>query len=130
MSTLANGTFQVQTQPQAQDDPLPGLGRLGLDKQFSGDLVATSKGVMLTAMTPTPGSAAYVAVERVTGSLHGRDGSFALHHSGRMQGGDQQVAICVVPDSGTGQLVGIAGQLDIRIENGQHYYELEYTLPG
>jgi hypothetical protein len=127
-SILATGTFEVQTQPQVQDDPAQGLGRLGLDKQFSGDLVGMGKGVMLTAMASTPGSGAYVAVERVTGKLHGREGTFLLQHAGTMANGSQQLAINVVPDSGTGALAGIAGQLDIRIENGRHFYEFEYTV--
>ena len=129
MTTLASGTFEVQTQPQCQDDPAPGLGRLALDKQFSGDLVGSGKGVMLTAMTSTPGSAVYVAVERVTGKLNGREGTFALRHAGTMTRGAPELSIIVVPDSGTGELVGLAGKLAIRIADGQHFYELEYTLP-
>jgi hypothetical protein len=127
--TIATGTFEVKTQPQAQDDPAPGFGRASLDKQYGGDLAGAATGVMLTAMTPTPGSAAYVALERFTGKLHGREGSFALQHAGSMCGGTQQLAISVVPCSGSGELTGIEGQLDIRIENGRHYYEFEYTLP-
>jgi hypothetical protein len=129
MSTIANGAFEVRTQPLSQDDPAPGFGRLALEKTYSGDLAGAGQGVMLTAMTPTPGAAAYVAIERVTGKLHGREGSFALQHAGSMCNGEQQLAICVVPCSGTGELAGIEGQLDIRIENGQHFYEFEYTLP-
>jgi hypothetical protein len=129
VSTIANGSFEVRTQPQVQDEPAPGLGRLSLDKTFTGDLVGTGQGVMLTAVTPTPGSAAYVALERVTCKLHGRSGSFVLQHAGSMCDGAQQLAISVVPCSGTGELEGIEGQLDIRIENGQHFYEFEYTLP-
>jgi hypothetical protein len=84
---------------------------------------------MLTAMTGTEGSAGYVAMERVTGTLHGREGSFVLQHTGTMNRGAQQLSIAVVPDSGTGKLAGIAGTFAIRIEDGRHYYDFEYSLP-
>jgi hypothetical protein len=108
------------------------LGRMNLDKQFTGDLTATSKGQMLTAMTDVKGSAGYVAIERVTGTLQGRDGSFVLQHFATMSAasGPQQ-SITVVPDSGTGQLVGIAGQMLIKIgPDGKHSYEFEYKSPA
>jgi hypothetical protein len=105
------------------------MGRMTIDKQFHGDLEATSKGQMLTAMTETKGSAGYVAVERVTGRLHGRSGTFALQHSGTMTRGVPQLTITVVPDSGTGQLVGLTGKMMINITDGKHSYDFEYTLP-
>jgi hypothetical protein len=103
---------------------------MSLDKQFSGDLLATGQGEMLTAMTPTKGSAGYVAIERVTGTLHGRSGSFVFQHSGTMERGAQQLSITVVPDSGTGELAGIAGRFTLQIVEGKHLYDLAYTLPA
>ena len=105
------------------------LGRMSLDKRISGDLVATSQGQMLTAVTEVPGSAVYVAVERVTGTLDGRQGSFALYHRGVMDRGRPSLSVAVVPDSGTGELAGIAGDFRILFEGGRHAYEFEYTLP-
>ena len=103
---------------------------MSLDKQFHGDLEATSKGEMLTAMSAVKGSAGYVAMERVTGTLKGRNGSFALQHSGTMARGAQQLVITVVPDSGEGDLKGLAGTMAIEIADGKHSYVLEYSLPG
>lgn len=130
MSRVAKGSFQVRMTPAAEPDAAHGvaLGRLTLEKSFDGELVATSAGTMLTAMTPVQGSAVYVAIERVTGTLDGREGSFVMHHSGVMARGAQSLAIAIVPDSGTGQLAGIAGTMRIVIENKQHFYELEYAL--
>jgi hypothetical protein len=102
--------------------------RMTIDKQFEGELQGTSTGEMLAVMTAVEGSAGYVALERVTGSLHGRQGSFVLQHSSTMVRGEQQQSITVVPDSGTGELRGLSGQLVIRIEAGQHFYEFEYVL--
>ena len=132
MSPLATGSFEVQMKPLEQTEPAPGgsLGRLSLDKQFHGDLEATGQGQMLTAMSDVQGSAAYVAIERVTGTLHGRTGSFALHHRGIMTRGAQSLEISIVPDTGTGELVGITGTLRIRIEDKKHFYDLEYELGG
>jgi hypothetical protein len=104
-------------------------GRMTIDKQFHGDLEGTSKGQMLTAMTETKGSAGYVAIERVTGTLKGLSGSFALQHTGTMNRGVPQLSVTVVPDSGTGQLVGLTGNMTINIVNGKHSYDFEYTLP-
>ena len=98
--------------------------RMSLDKQFQGDLEGTGRGEMLTALTDVKGSAGYVAIERVTGTLHGRRGSFALLHRGIMSRGVQDLAITVVPDSGAGQLAGLAGKLDIKIVEGKHFYDL------
>ncbi len=130
MTTHASGTFEVNLTPQAPDDNSGDatLGRLLIDKQFHGDLEAISKGQMLTAGTTVEGSAGYVAIERVSGTLHGRNGSFALQHSGTMTRGVPQLTITVVPDSGAGQLEGIAGKMTIKITNGKHFYEFEYTL--
>ena len=100
-----------------------------IDKQITGDLVASTRGQMLTAVTDVQGSAVYVAVERVAGTLDGRRGSFVLHHRGVMDRGRQDLSIAVVPDSGTGELAGIAGDFRIVIEGGRHAYEFEYTLP-
>ncbi len=107
----------------------PSLGRFSLDKQFHGDLEATSQGEMLTAGTETEGSAGYVAVERVTGALQGRRGGFSLQHNGTMTRGAPQLSITVVPDSGAGQLAGLAGKMGIEITDGKHFYDFEYTLP-
>lgn len=101
---------------------------MSLDKQFHGDLEGTSKGEMLTAMTSVQGSAGYVAIERVSGTLHGRSGTFVLQHNATMTRGAPQLAIIVVPDSGTGQLAGLAGKMTINIADGKHSYEFEYTL--
>jgi hypothetical protein len=103
------------------------LGRMSIDKQFHGDLEGTSKGQMLTSGTTTTGSAVYVAVERVTARLAGRSGSFALHHTGTMTRGVPTLMITVVPDSGTGELAGIAGSMTVDIADGQHTYTFEYT---
>ncbi len=128
MTHTASGTFSVQMLPQPPGDtPIP--GRALLDKRYQGDLAATAQGQMLSAVTTTPGSAGYVAIELVTGTLQGRSGSFVLQHSGLMDRGSKQLSISVVPDSATGELAGLAGQMDIRISDGQHFYELIYTLP-
>jgi hypothetical protein len=103
---------------------------MSIDKQYHGDLEATGKGEMLTAGTDVKGSAGYVAMERVTGTLNGRKGSFALQHSGTLTRGAPQQSITVVPDSGTGQLVGLAGKLTVIIApGGKHSYQFDYTLP-
>ncbi|HZN11286.1 MAG TPA: DUF3224 domain-containing protein [Blastocatellia bacterium] len=130
MTIRASGTFEVKISPQASDDHAEGvaLGRMSLDKQFHGDLEATSKGEMLTAGTGVPGSAGYVAIERVDGTLHGRGGTFVLQHSGTMTRGAPQLTITVVPDSGAGQLAGLAGRMAITIADGKHTYDFEYTL--
>ena len=101
---------------------------MSLDKQFHGDLDATSKGEMLAANTEVKGSAGYVAMERVTGKLHGRSGTFVLQHNGTMNRGSPQLSVTVVPDSGTDQLKGLVGKMAIKIEGGKHFYDFEYTL--
>jgi hypothetical protein len=130
VSKRISGTFEVKLAPQAEDKGEGStLGRMSIDKQFHGDLEANSKGEMLTAMTEVKGSAGYVAIERVSGTLEGRKGSFVLLHRGIMTGGGQDLSITVVPDSGSGELVGLAGKMDVRIADGKHFYDLEYTLP-
>ena len=104
------------------------LGRMSIDKTFSGALDATSKGEMLSAMTPTEGSAGYVAIEQVTGSLSGKKGSFVLQHFGTMNRGKNRLVLEVVPDSGSGELTGLSGTMLIKIESGKHFYEFEYEL--
>jgi hypothetical protein len=129
LTSYASGTFEVKVAPLAPDaEGDAGLGRMSLDKQFHGDLEAISKGQMLAAMSSVPGSGGYVAMERVTGTLKGRSGSFVLQHSGTMTRGVPQMTVSVVPDSGTGQLVGLAGVMTIKIADGKHSYEFEYTL--
>ncbi|HVS14301.1 MAG TPA: DUF3224 domain-containing protein [Thermoanaerobaculia bacterium] len=131
MPTFARGTFDVKLERVAEE-PFPGgnaLGRYSLNKQYHGDLEAEAAGEMLTAGTPVEGSAAYVAIERVEGTLHGRRGSFLLQHRGTMGHGEQRLEITVVPDSGTGELVGLAGSLEVIIAGGEHSYILELTLP-
>lgn len=128
MTNRARGGFDVTLIPQPVGDD--SLGRMLIDKQFHGDLEATSKGQMLAAGTAVKGSAGYVAIERVTGTLNDRRGTFMLQHTGTMTRGAPQLTITVVPDSGTEQLDGLAGTMSIIIANGKHSYELEYTLPA
>jgi hypothetical protein len=131
MAAHASGPFDVKLTPQPPDDKAEGstLGRLSIDKQYHGDLEATSKGQMLTAMTDIKGSAGYVAIERVTGTLRGRSGSFVLQHSSTLTRGAPQQSITVVPDSGTGQLAGLTGKMTVNIVDGKHSYDFEYMLP-
>src|ERR1017187_1028152 len=126
----ASGTFEVKITPQPVDADAPVFGRMSLDKQFHGDLEAASYGQMLTAVTGVKGSAGYVAIEQVTGSLHGRSGAFVLQHSGTMTRGAPQLTVSVVPDSGTGELLGLTGTMTITIADGKHSYDFEYTLAG
>jgi hypothetical protein len=128
---IARGSFEVRMTPQPEGSAeAPGvkLGRMLLEKVFHGHLEASGQGQMLTAVSDTPGSAGYVAIERVTGTLHGRQGSFVFQHSGTMDGGAQSLSITVVPGSGAGELKGVAGTFKLRIEGGQHFYEFDYTL--
>lgn len=132
MKHTANGPFDIQLAPQ----PLSGiaggtgLGRLSLDKKFDGDLQAASQGEMLSFRSSVQGSAGYVAMETVRGFLHGRQGSFVLQHSSTMERGAPTQSITVVPDSGTDELVGIAGRMVISIaSSGAHSYQFDYELP-
>jgi hypothetical protein len=132
MTQHATGRFEVKTTPL---DPAfkfddNSIGRFFLDKQFHGDLEATSKGEMLTAGSPAKGSGAYVAIERVSGTLLGRSGTFILQHSGTMSHGSYQLNIAVVPDSGTAQLEGLTGSMTIIIKEGKHSYDFAYILPA
>ncbi len=132
MNNSVSGPFEVKLtpQPMAEVGAESGLGRMSLAKQFHGELEATSQGEMLSAMTKVEGSGVYVAVERVTGSLAGRRGSFMLHHAGTMKRGVPQLTVNVVPDSGTDELTGLTGMMNIRIEEGgKHFYDFEYSLP-
>jgi hypothetical protein len=132
MSLHATGTFEVKIDPQPSDEKGggPAIGRMLIDKQFHGDLEASSKGTMLAAGTGAKNSSGgYVALEIVTGSLKGRPGTFVLQHSATMNRGVPQLSITVVPDSATGQLTGLAGKINIIITDGKHSYDFEYTLP-
>jgi hypothetical protein len=122
----------VQIKPAVEPSAAEGvtLGRMSLDKQFEGDLAAVGKGEMLTAMTSVEGSAGYVAIERVNGTLHGRAGSFVFQHAGTMSRGAKALSITVVPDSGTGALTGLSGTFNLQITDGKHLYEFSYELPG
>jgi hypothetical protein len=130
MTTQAKGTFDVKVTPQPPDDAAGGpFGRLFLDKQFHGDLDATSKGQMLASGAGTVGtSGAYVALEKVTGTLAGRRGSFVLQHNGTMSKGVASMLVTVVPDSGTEELAGLVGTMTIVIAGGTHSYEFAFTL--
>jgi hypothetical protein len=127
MTSRAKGTFEVKLNLQDDKGEDQNLGRMTIDKQFHGDLEGTSKGQMLSARTAVKGSAGYVAIERLTGRLHGKSGTFVLQHSGTMTRGAPQLSITVVPDSGTGELTGLVGKMTIEIANGKHSYEFEYT---
>jgi len=132
MTTRATGPFDVRLGPLPAYNNTPDamLARLSVDKQFHGDLEATSKGEMLSAGTNVKGSAGYVAIERVSGTLASRRGTFVLQHTGTMNRGAPQLSVTVVPDSGTDQLVGLAGNMSIIIApDGKHSYEFDYTLP-
>jgi Protein of unknown function (DUF3224) len=126
----ASGPFDVKMNPQTDEAGELTIGRMTLDKQYHGPLEATGKGQMLTGGTEVEGSGVYVAIERVTGKLDGQSGSFTLRHGGTMTRGVPQLTITVVPDSGTGDLVGLAGKMMINIVDGKHFYEFEYTLTG
>jgi hypothetical protein len=133
MNQHAKGAFDVKLEPQslAIEDTADGAkrGRMSIDKQFHGDLEASSKGEMLSAMTDTKGSAGYVAIEKVEGSLHDRTGSFVLQHNATMTRGTPFLDIIVVPDSGTGELAGLSGTMKIDIApDGKHSYSFDYTF--
>lgn len=131
MTQRATGRFEVKMQPQSdRDEAGTALARFALDKVFSGDLEGEGHGEMLSARSAVAGSAAYVAIEAVSARLHGRSGGFVLVHRGWMDRGQQALSIEVVPDSGSGALAGIAGTLAIRIEDGVHSYDFDYTLPA
>ena len=127
----ATGSFEVKLNPldiysEAEEAK---IGRMSIDKVFEGDLVGTSQGEMLSGGSPAEGSAGYVAIERVTGTLHGRQGAFLLQHSGTMTPESQKLTITVIPDTATDELEGLAGRMGIDIRDGQHFYSFEYELP-
>ncbi|WP_165226820.1 DUF3224 domain-containing protein [Aquisphaera insulae] len=126
-----SGSFEVKMSPQAPAEGVgdPTVGRMALDKVYSGDLEATGKGEMLATRTDVPGSAGYVAMERISGTLCGKSGAFSVQHAGLMNRGTPSLTITVVPDSGTGELAGLAGTMAIRIEGKAHFYDFEFTLP-
>ena len=125
-----NGSFDVKLQPidAYNRDEGAGFARMSIDKQFHGALEATSKGEMLSAMGNVKGSAGYVAIERVTGTLGGRKGSFTLQHNATMTRGEPYLNIIVVPDSATGELAGLSGSMKIEITDGKHFYAFDYAL--
>jgi hypothetical protein len=126
----ASGTFEVKLVPQTDDKSDSSLGRMTIDKQFHGDLEGTSKGQMLTGMTETKGSAAYVAIEKFSGTLKGHTGTFILQHMGTMNRGEPHLTVTVVPDSGTSQLAGLSiANFTLKIDEGKHSYEFDYTRP-
>jgi Protein of unknown function (DUF3224) len=123
----AVGTFEVKLQPvSAAEEPVM---RMSIDKQFHGDLEASSIGQMMAGGNETNGARVYVALETVTGSLKGKTGSFVLAHRGTMTKETQALSVIIVPETGTGELAGIAGELGIDIRDGKHFYTLDYTLP-
>lgn len=129
MAQRAAGTFEVKLEPKPDhsgEAPVP--GRMTIVKTFAGELEATSTGEMLTAMTATKGSAGYVAIERVSGTLNGRKGTFVLQHNGIMDRGDPRLSVIVVPDSATDELVGLTGEMTIKVEGGKHSYEFTYRF--
>jgi hypothetical protein len=131
MMKRISGPFSVKVLPQKADNPqaeAAGLGRMALDKQFHGDLEATSQGEMLSVLDRSTGSGGYVAMERVTGILAGKRGSFVLMHQATMARGNPEMAIAVVPDSGTEELSGLRGTMEIRIEDKQHFYDFDYEF--
>lgn len=129
MTTHISGSFDVKLGPQvAGEQEEASIGRMLLDKIFHGDLDATSKGQMLAHMTSIKGSAGYVAMEKVVGSLQGRKGSFVLQHSGIMNRGEQTLVLTVVPDSGSDELEGLGGSMTITITDGKHYYGFDYQM--
>jgi hypothetical protein len=130
MTHHATGSFDVRLEPVplAAGAGDSSLGRLTIDKEFHGDLEATSRGEMLSAVTSTKGSAGYVAIEKVHGVLGGRRGTFVLQHSGTMTRGTPAMTVSVVPDSGTDELVDLSGQLTIRIEGAKHFYDFDYVI--
>ena len=132
MPSHARGSFEVKVAPLPTDEKVEGLtvGRMSLDKQFKGDFEGTSKGEMTTVDPNVQGSGGYVAIERLSGRLKGRSGSFTLLHHGTMRrGGEFNLIVTVVPDSGTRELLGLAGKMAIVVTEGKHSFEFDYTLP-
>jgi len=128
MTNHATGSFDVKLVPQNDDSDDKSLGRMTVDKQWHGDVEGISKGQMLSGGDVSKGSAGYVAIEKFTGTLKGHKGSFILQHNATMTKTKGDLSIIVIPDSGTDGLAGISGKLTIRIENGKHFYDFEYSL--
>ena len=127
----ATGTFEVKLNPidsYAKGKHGVNLGRMSIDKTFKGELEAQSQGEMLSAMTSTQGSAGYVAIEQVEGTLAGKSGSFVLQHFGTMDKGSDHLILEVIADSGAGELAGLTGRMKINVKNGEHFYDFEYAL--
>lgn len=129
MTRHAKGTFEVKVSPIGSEPEWGGFGRLSIDKVLHGSLEAASRGQMMAEGNPATGTGGYVALERVTGTLDGKKGSFVLQHSGSMSAGNSEMTVTVVPGSGTEALKGIAGTFHIVIEGGKHHYDFDYTLP-
>lgn len=128
MTISASGTFEVRLSPQVDGEAGGAcVGRMLIDKRFAGDLEATSQGQMLAVRTSVEGSAGYVAMELVTGQLHGRAGTFVLQHTGTLERGAQRLSVTVVPDSATGELEGLEGRMEIVVAEGGHSYRFDYT---
>ena len=128
---IASGSFTVKITPQPAEAGVgdASIGRMGLHKSFEGGLSGEAHGQMLAMRTPVDGSAVYVALDRFEGALDGRRGGFALHHRGVMDAGVAALEVWVAPDSGSGELTGLRGKLDIRVEGKEHFYQLDYSLP-
>jgi hypothetical protein len=129
MPNHARGSFDVTITPQETADEAP-VARMLLYKEFHGDLEAISHGEMMAAHEPLTGAGVYVAIDRVTGTLHGKGGSFLIAHRGIRHSEGQQLEIVIVPGSGTGQLAGITGTVGIEIVNKEHFYSVAYELPS
>lgn len=129
---IVKGTFEVTATPDPSTDEVDGvsIGRVRFDKTFAGPLEAKSKVDFIGVRTKVEGSAGYAGVERITGALEGKRGTFVVLHQGLIERGQQSLTLIIVPDSGTGELAGIHGKMAIRIEGGQHYYELDWALEG
>lgn len=128
---LITGKFDVKLEPlEGYSSGIEGvkLGRMSINKVFHGELSASSKGEMLSALSPVKDSAGYVALEQVSGELIGKKGTFVLQHYGRMQSSGKSLTVEVVPDSGTGELLGLKGEMEIRIEDGKHYYDFNFDI--
>jgi hypothetical protein len=127
---VVTGEFDVTMTPERMSVGASGfgLGRMVLDKRYHGALAASGNGEMLSFMGSRPNSAGYVAMERVEGELDGLKGGFTLQHNGLMDRGTPSLSVLVVPDYGSGDMTGLSGKLDIRMENGKHYYTFEYVL--
>lgn len=128
--TISKGTFEVQVTPEPPIDAVDGvsIGRVTVQKQIRGGLEATTVVHMLGVRTPIDGMGGYVAIERVTGTLEGKRGTFVLQHGGTMAGGKPTLHVTVVPGSGTGELVGLRGNFEITIEAGKHFYAFDWSI--